>query len=434
MSALSTESRFFGIDLQKLTTEIRQTWRKAPFWPPFSWLRPDAVVRLLPVQGEPIQVWESGRPVEGKVRFRTDFWAIELPESLVLRKSLQLPALDPQDCASAAQLEAQAISPFAQEDMLWGYVEQSRSASAVRLQLALASRKQVEPYLEGRTADAVRVQTAGKVLPAPEVWVLTGRERPIVFQGFGEAQRAVWAHKKLQLHGAGVLGALLLLIGIAITPTAQLRLRAIEAIHAYEAIAAKTGDVVAKRASLTQSADQVAGLADMLAERVDSIKVLSMLTKVLPDDTALQSARIQGSKVTITGLGDNASTLMQKLSEQEGVKDVRAPSAATRAPGSNKESFTIELMLEPKVYGPTLKELEPPPPPTPAAPSPQPANSASVQGQPAAPATVAPPVAAPVAPAIAPAAGSAPAASAPRASLGGRATRAAPVSGEGEKK
>lgn len=396
------------------------------------------MVRLFPVQGEPVQVWESGRPVEGKVRLRTNFWAIELPESLVLRKSLQLPALDPQDCASAAQLEAQAISPFAPEDLLWGYVEQSRSATAVRLQLALASRKQVDPYLEGRAADAVRLDGDGKALPAPEVWVLAGRDRPVVFQGFGEAQRTAWAEKKLRLHGAGVLGALLLLVGMAITPTAQLRLRAIEAIHAFEAMAAKTGDVVAKRASLTQSADQVAGLAELLAERVDSVKVLSMLTKVLPDDTALQSARIQGAKVTITGMGDNASTLMQKLSEQEGVKDVKAPNAATRVPGSNKESFTIELMLDTKVYGPTLKELEPPPPavavPQPAeaggAKNPAPAAAPAEAKPPAAPAaTGAPAAAAPAAGAVAQASGSE-----LRASIGGKSTGAAPAAGPGGEK
>lgn len=84
-----------------------------------------------------------------------------------------------------------------------------------------------------------------------------------------------------------------------------------------------------------------------------------MLTHVLPDDTALQSVRIQSSKVTISGLTENASALMQKLSNQDGVKDVRAPSAATRIGAGNKESFTIELGLDAKVFGPkTVQEVE----------------------------------------------------------------------------
>ena len=108
---------------------------------------------------------------------------------------------------------------------------------------------------------------------------------------------------------------------------------------------------------MPRGAIRISDLSDMLAERIDAVKVLSVLTGVIPDDTALQSMRIQGSKATISGLTDNASGLMQKLSNQDGIKDVKAPSAANRLGGSiNKESFSIELTLDPKVFGPLLKK------------------------------------------------------------------------------
>ncbi|MFC3217154.1 hypothetical protein [Comamonas sp. JC664] len=56
---------------------------------------------------------ESGQPVAKPGR-EPAFWAVELPEHMVLRKTVALPALDPQDCASAAELEVQAISPLPQ--------------------------------------------------------------------------------------------------------------------------------------------------------------------------------------------------------------------------------------------------------------------------------------------------------------------------------
>ena len=359
--ALSTDSRFFGLDLSQLKSDILKTWQKAPQWPPLSWLRPELALSLARADGTSAVVWESGQPAAG-VKQTSGFWAVELPESMVLRKTMQLPPLDATDCASAAELEAQAISPFPAADLLWGYTELARSKTSVRLQLVLTSRSQVEPYVQTQLAQKQQGGTdSGKSGLPPEVWVLEAGRAPIVIQGFGEKARISAGRKKLLLNVLGVGLALLLVAAIALTPTAQLRFRAIEATHAYEAMAIKTTDVVAKREQLMQSADKVGALAELLAERVDSVKVLSMLTRVLPDDTALQSARVQGTKVTITGLTENASNLMQKLGSEEGVKDVRAPSAATRLGGGiNKESFSIELVLDTKIFGPSVKadELE----------------------------------------------------------------------------
>lgn len=437
--AISTESRFFGLDLNQLKADILKTWRRAPQWPPLSWLRPAQMLRLVPAEGAPTVVWESGEPVLKPGR-EPVFWALELPEHMVLRKTVALPALDPQDCASAAELEVQAISPFAADDLLWGYTELSRSSKAVKLLVVLASRAQTEPYLQAQVAQQLHLQTLkgqskAESLEQPEVWVFAPERRPVVFQGFGEQARYALGRKRLWWNVAGVALAVLLLAAIAATPTAQLRMRAIEATHAYEGMVAKTADVVAKRDTLIQSADKVAGLSELLAERIDGVQVLSMLTNVLPDDTALQSARIQGSKVTISGLTENASALMQKLSNQEGVKDVRAPSAATRMGGGNKESFTIELGLDAKVFGPkTVVEAAAKPQPV------EPAAGAPVGAD-------APP--APVAPAPVPAAAGAPAAGAvpdsaprpasratlggstkPRASLGGSVTPPAEAGGK----
>ncbi|MGE8445939.1 MAG: PilN domain-containing protein [Comamonas sp.] len=438
--AISTESRFFGLDLNQLKADILKTWRRAPQWPPLSWLRPAQMLRLVPAEGAPTVVWESGEPVLKPGR-EPVFWALELPEHMVLRKTVALPALDPQDCASAAELEVQAISPFAADDLLWGYTELSRSSKAVKLLVVLASRAQTEPYLQAQVAQQLHLQTLkgqskAESLEQPEVWVFAPERRPVVFQGFGEQARYALGRKRLWWNVAGVALAVLLLAAIAATPTAQLRMRAIEATHAYEGMAAKTADVVAKRDTLIQSADKVAGLSELLAERIDGVQVLSMLTNVLPDDTALQSARIQGSKVTISGLTENASALMQKLSNQEGVKDVRAPSAATRMGGGNKESFTIELGLDAKVFGPkTVVEAAAKPQPV------EPVAGAPV-GADAPPAPVAP-ASVPAAAAGAPAAGAIPdsaprpasratlgGSTKPRASLGGSVTPPAEAGGK----
>ena len=357
--ALSTESRFFGLDLTQIKADVLKTWRKAPQWPPLSWLQPEQALTLLPAEGEPRVIWENGTAAKG-VKHQPSFWAVELPERMVLRKVLQLPSMESQDCISAAQLEAQAISPFPAEDLLWGCAELSRSSKSVRLQLVLASRAQVDPYVQEKRAEQQQMQGAeSKVTIQPEAWVFAAENKPIVIQGFGETLRAQAGRKKLLVNIAGVCVAALLLMAIAITPTAQLRLRAIEAAIAHEQIVAKTSDVLAKREQLMMSADQVASLSAALDERIDMVKVLSMLTTTLSDDTALQTVRVQAGKLVISGMTDNTSSVMQKLSKQPGVSDVRAPSAATRLIGLDKEAFNIEALLDTKVFGLTLKVEEP---------------------------------------------------------------------------
>ena len=157
---------------------------------------------------------------------------------------------------------------------------------------------------------------------------------------------------------------------IAITPTAQLRLRAIEAVRSYDAIAQRTAPLVKQREALLQSVEQLGSLAEVLADRIEPLRILDKLTQVLPDDTSVQSFKLQGAKLTIVGLTANASSLMQLLGNQPGLRDVRAPSAATRIPGALKESYVIEFTLDPQLYGVVSAaepQASPKPPEAPAA-------------------------------------------------------------------
>ena len=82
------------------------------------------------------------------------------------------------------------------------------------------------------------------------------------------------------------------------------------------------------------------------------LKVMDLLTQALPDDTSLLGLQVQGLKVTMNGQTTNAAALMQHLSAQPGIREVRAPSAATRPLGVSKDSFSLEFTLDPKMLSP----------------------------------------------------------------------------------
>lgn len=344
MQSISSDARFLGVDLKALWQEIRQLWLRTTQKALSSWLTPAAPVVLLHADGtQSFWLGDKIQSSDSKAA-KNSFIAVELPSEQVLLRTFSVPLIRDADIADAIALEARTSSPFAEPDLVWGHRIRSQNAGPSSVELAIASRKRIEAYL---ATQAVRLQGGA----TPEVWVLAPLVPPIVLRGFGEGLRGAFAKKMRRLGYALLLLALVLAVGIAVTPTAQLRLRAVEAVFAYDGAVQRTASAARQREALMQSVDKLGGLSQMLMGRIEPLRVLDKLTAVLPDDTALQSFKLQGTKVTIAGDTANTSTLLQVLGAQPGLRDVRAPSAATRLLVAPKESFVIEFMLDPQVFG-----------------------------------------------------------------------------------
>lgn len=339
-------SRFFGLELSSLGSDLRAAWFAVLQWPIFAWLTPPAVVRLTHVD-ETQSWWVVGKRAMRLSAQRgadsADAFAVELPEHLVLQRNLVFPAMSEEDTNMAVAMDVKANSPFVSEDLVWGYATRLTSTAQQQVQALLVSRKQITQFLEGRTKSLPEGQM-------PEVWVLADERQPIVIAGFGETLRAKKTIARRRVALALLASLLLLFVLIAITPSLQLRARALEAMDAYSTASQRTATLMARREALVQATDQLSALKELLTDRVDSLKVFDALTQVLPDDTSLMTLQIQGLKVSIAGQTPNAAALMQLLGAQPGLREVRAPTAATRPLGTTKDSFSIELMLDPAVF------------------------------------------------------------------------------------
>lgn len=344
MPAITSDARFLGVDLQNLGRDLHQAWAGLQQGRWLSWLTPDAAVLLLQADGGE-SLWWSGMRQEGKDKpGARHFKALQLPEDLLLLQTLSIPLMDAGSQASAAKLHALACSPFGEADLVWGHRAQPGAGGQSQIDIAMASRRQIAQYLQ---TQAHRVGS-----DSPEIWALLPSGGCIVFSGYGEDKRRAYGARGRRLRGGLLALALIIAGNIALTPALQLRSRAIDAVHSFDAIALRTPPLVQEREALLQSVERLNGLSELLAGRIEPLRVLERLTAALPDDTALQSFSLKGQKVTITGLTDNASSLMQVLGQQPGVRDVRAPSAALRTAGVNsKESFVIEFALESQEFG-----------------------------------------------------------------------------------
>ena len=346
MSHSTHDFRLFGLDLRALWQDMCRPWQNVHRWPLLSWLSPEVPIRLLQSDGHE-SVWLGSKTrikSPGTKEAASRFVAVELPEDLVLRRKLLLPAMSEPQTAEAVSLEMRALSPFPVNDLVGGYATHFIHKTQSELELVLASRKQIEQYLQTQVS-----RLAGVV---PEVWAFAGADTPVVLTGFGETHRASYVARWRRIGYALLLFVMLMFAVIALTPTAQLRLRAIEAVNAYTAVHHRIQPLAYQREALVKATERLAVVKEAMSSAIDPLRIIDLLTQALPDDTSLQSLQIQGLKVSMAGLTTNAAALMQHLSTQPGIRDVKAPTAATRRQGAAQENFTVEFTLDPKVIAP----------------------------------------------------------------------------------
>ena len=340
MSSLTRSPRFLGLDLQLLGRELRSAWQQIQEWPVWTWLSPAVPVRLLRTDGQ-AGLWRvdgfSARVADGDVS-TTRFAAVELPEDDLLLRRMELPLLPAAEVAQAVALEVAGASPFPADDLAWGYVPRRTASGNLEIQIALASRKRISSYLQALSPG---VPEGG----ALEVWAMAGPSTPVVFSGFGETRRLAHAKVRQRAAAALLVIAMGLITAIAVTPVAQARLRAMEAQQASDELTKRVEPLIRQRAVLLRNVETGQALQEILADRADPLLVMDLLTRVLPDDTSLLGLNVQGSKVSMLGSTSDAAALMQQLSTRPELRDVKAPTPATRPLGTSKDSFNIEFTM-----------------------------------------------------------------------------------------
>ncbi len=343
MTAASNEPLFLGLNLTSLRRDLIVAWREMLEWRVFAWLWPKTSMRLWLPDGQSVFSRGPGVPytVDPKRAHSARFDAVQLPEDLVLRKSIHLPSLQAHELQAALSLEVSGLSPFAPEDLTWAHVivPERLHSGAVTVQLVMASRKLVARYIE---------QAHPTLIPAnTEVWVHGVPDHThLVLAGFGEAASArhglVWRWASVLL----VLLVLVLVSAVGVTPSVQLFLRAQQAHAAMADLQQKAIPVVKQREALVHSTDQLSSLGDIMGKPLPPLQVLKIITDALPDDTSLLTLQVQGLKVTMTGQTANAAMLMRQLGATAGLRDVTAPTPAVKPPGVQREQFTIEFKLD----------------------------------------------------------------------------------------
>lgn len=343
MASTDTSTRFFGLDLHELAQNWRVALSKLAHWPVMRWLTPAFVTLIKMQNGHFVNYAENSGNVKRKELTQATsarFNGVLLPDSLVLWYPMVLPKLKPDAAASAIALQVKSISPFPPDDVVWSHTPQQASPESGKTFVVIASRKIIGAHI----ASLELTQSAPDKL---EVWVDTPHSQGLLaLDGFGEKLRRKLASRWQTINLCLVFLFATLLFAAAITPTAQLRSRAMQALQDFTKLQALAAPALHQRERLLQLEQQTKALEALMKQSVQPEQTLLTVTKLLPDDTYITSLQAQDTKVSLTGQTPNTATLMQQLGTQPGVKNVRAPAAAIKQRGSDRETFNLEFTLD----------------------------------------------------------------------------------------
>lgn len=260
---------------------------------------------------------------------------LRLADSDVLCKTITLPAATERDLTQVLAFEMDRETPFAADDVLWGYrlIDRDKQRGQITLRLRLISRAQLASLLDVFAEAGIslaRVEVAGGIDD--------GLILPIDTNGAQLVPRGRTHLRRASIALCVVFAALL----IASPFIRQAR----DLAKLDQEIAASRG-AAEQAGHLRNDIDRLAGAGTVVqkerAAAGDPLATLAALTGALPDDTYLTELQQQQTKVTFGGRSTTASQLIGAVAKSNELHNPVFVAPVTRMEATHQEVFSISV-------------------------------------------------------------------------------------------
>jgi general secretion pathway protein L len=329
----------FGYDVRQLYKSWRAAWRD------FLWgddspikARLDEVLSVKNDSGKEEYFHAGHRVVKPEVEpeIALDCEAVILPDAMVLLKTLVLPKAAEADLELVMAMEVTANSPFPESDTGNGWRIVSRDEDNLTVQLAIVSLSAVMSYL-GQKYDCHDAR-------AREVWADID-ETIVVLSGFGERKRQQRYNKRLVRVVSGIAYSVVVLI-VIFAGAAGFKYLQLNQLRSLSAdVQTRASDVMKMRSAIVRANETVAAVNTLAALRPSPHYELARLSHLLGDDASLLQVSVQGTALDIRGVADDASVVIQQLTDEPAFSDVIAPQAITKYFNTGQEQFFLNIKL-----------------------------------------------------------------------------------------
>ena len=263
---------------------------------------------------------------------------LRLPAGQVLEQSVALPLAAERDPERVLHYELDRLTPFAPDEVYWGWSVARRDRARGRLHLALL----VVPKagLLPQVAALEAVGAAPTMLEGPGA---DGLPRRIALHR-ARSGRERW-------HRRGLVAAASACAGLAAVAAGLPFVQQSAAADAVEARIAALQPAIAQADALRREIAAAAGSNDVIAaERArvgNALGVLATVTDVLPDDTYLTDLQLQGRVLTLTGQSAAAARLIGLLAAEPALRNPAFTAPVIRNEPGRAEGFAIRAEAVP---------------------------------------------------------------------------------------
>ncbi len=258
---------------------------------------------------------------------------LRVPGDWVLKKQVKLPAAAKENLRGVVGYEMDRHTPFTAQQVFYdvsvrGMVDEGRRLD---VEVAVLPRNRVKNWLaavEGSALPLTRID-------APGLWrganLLPPEERPRVSPLERLAGLLSWG------------GVLLLVAAVLVTPLWQKR-QAVDELEASVREARQAADeALGVQERLERSRASLTSVVTERRERRFAVDVLKRVTELLPDDTWVQQFELDGRKLELRGMSDQATSLIGLIESAPDFRNAVFRSPVVQVRGQERFHLSAEL-------------------------------------------------------------------------------------------
>ena len=261
-----------------------------------------------------------------------------VPEDDVLKKTLRLPAATEGNLDQALRFEMDRHTPFRAEDVYADYVvvDRHNANNEIEVELVLIPRDELQHQHE-------QMQALGLLVHRASIGPV---EQPLDINLLPQQWQAEKHNERAQFNWA-LAGALVAVLVACMVGSIWLHDQRLDRLEERQQV-------------VRQEAQAVAGLKRALEDRVESaqfltqkrlttpalIETLKEITRVLPDDTYLQSLQLENSRLLLYGYTDRAERLLELVNSADGISEASFARATQADARTGKDQFTLAAQVQ----------------------------------------------------------------------------------------
>jgi general secretion pathway protein L len=279
-------------------------------------------------------------PADWETTFRGSRVEVRLTSGQVLFRSLDFPkqAVDFLDGMIRAQIDR--LMPWSADDVVFGWSPPSATANErVELTLAAMSKHDIEPLVQLATGLGAASVAAFAMLP-------DGGSAPAKIKVFDKSLRGAIGRVdvprilRVVLLSAGLAAAASLIVAAYIGSTLDAEQEQLQRRISQRRAALRLDPNAAGGSALSQ-------LAKRKQMTPSSVMVLEALSQALPDSTYVTELRIEGDKVQVVGMTQDAPALIRLMERSPQFARATFFAPTTRAQNDPGERFHLEAHITP---------------------------------------------------------------------------------------